>query len=143
MLRSDFEKSNSEHTGAGAPARGSAGAPFACVAQSVHHTGAVDMSYRRFTDSEGRAWEAWEVHPLAVERRMNTTRSDVSPDAERRAGGEFRLVIPRALRDGWLTFQASTQTVRLAPIPSGWAHLSDEELSVLVAQANTKPELVS
>ncbi|HWH52164.1 MAG TPA: hypothetical protein VN651_11535 [Gemmatimonadaceae bacterium] len=101
------------------------------------------MSYRRFTDSEGRAWEAWEVHPLAVERRMNTARPDGPLDGERRAAGEFRLVIPRALRDGWLTFQASSQTVRLAPIPTGWTHLSDEELSVLVTQANTKPQLVS
>ena len=101
------------------------------------------MSDRRFTDSEGRAWEAWEVHPLAVERRMNTTRPDGPPSEERRAAGEFRLVIPRALRDGWLAFQASSQTVRLAPIPNGWAHLSDEELSLLVAQANVKPELVS
>lgn len=101
------------------------------------------MSYRRFTDSEGRAWEAWEVHPLAVERRMNTARPEGAPGEERRAAGEFRLVIPRALRDGWLAFQASAQTVRLAPIPTGWTHLSDEELSTLVMQAAAKPELVS
>jgi hypothetical protein len=113
------------------------------VADSVHLTGAVDMAYRRFTDSEGRAWEAWEVHPLAVERRMNTSSTGALPVDDRRAAGEFRLVIPRALRDGWLAFQASSQTVRLAPIPSGWAHLSDEELGTLVMQAVAKPELVS
>lgn len=94
-------------------------------------------------DSEGRAWEAWEVHPLAVERRMNAPRSEANAADERRAAGEFRLVIPRSLRDGWLAFQGSSHTVRLAPIPSGWTHLSDEELSALVAQAAPKPELTS
>ncbi len=100
------------------------------------------MSYRRFTDAEGRAWEAWEVHPLAVERRMNNS-SDSARSDERRAGGEFRLTIPRALRDGWLAFQGSSRTVRLAPIPSGWTHLSDEELSALVAEATSSPELTA
>ncbi|MFI5230026.1 MAG: hypothetical protein ACHQWU_13215 [Gemmatimonadales bacterium] len=73
---------------------------------------------------------------------MNTSRAGASTD-DRRGAGEFRVVIPHALRDGWLAFQASSQTIRLAPIPTGWAHLSDEELGALVVLAAAKPELVS
>ena len=32
------------------------------------------MSYRRFSDMNGGSWEAWEVHPTAVERRVNADR---------------------------------------------------------------------
>ena len=28
------------------------------------------MSYRQFRDDQGESWEAWEVHPAAVERRL-------------------------------------------------------------------------
>jgi hypothetical protein len=99
-------------------------------------SGAVAMSYRRFTDSEGRAWEAWEVHPVAVERRMNLERRAQSRDTDdRRQRPEFRLVIPRELRSGWLALQDRSARIRLTPIPDGWVHLSDEELAVLVARA--------
>jgi len=99
-------------------------------------SGAVAMSYRRFTDSEGRAWEAWEVHPVAVERRMNLERRAQSRGTDdRRQRPEFRLVIPRELRSGWLALQDRSARIRLTPIPDGWMHLSDEELAVLVARA--------
>jgi len=95
------------------------------------------MSYRRFNDSEGRAWEAWEVHPAAVERRVNTERrGSARPSApDRRRLSEFRLVIPRELQRGWLALQAQSEKLRLAPIPDGWMHLSDEELRILVERA--------
>ena len=32
------------------------------------------MTYRRFIDPQGGLWEAWEVHPLVVERRVNAER---------------------------------------------------------------------
>lgn len=93
------------------------------------------MSYRRFTDAEGISWEAWEVHPSAVERRVNADRRSTrrERDSERRRDREFRLVIPNELRSGWLALQGSAAKIRLAPIPDGWMHLTDEELAGLVA----------
>jgi hypothetical protein len=94
------------------------------------------MSYRRFNDSEGRAWEAWEVHPSAVERRTSAERRAARrADAERRQQHEPRLVIPIELQHGWLAFQGATK-IRLAPIPDGWMALSDDELARLVARAD-------
>src|SRR5436305_11085346 len=97
------------------------------------------MSYRRFNDSEGRAWEAWEVHPSAVERRINRDRrAEPRETSERRHAREFRLVIPNELRDGWLALQWRTQKLRLSPIPEGWMHLSDAELCELVGRASRR-----
>ena len=102
------------------------------------------MSYRRFNDSEGRAWEAWEVHPTAVERRLNRDRRTEPRDTvDRRKTREFRLVIPRELREGWLALQWRTQKLRLSPIPDGWMHLSDEELSQLVGRASRRRGMLS
>jgi len=94
------------------------------------------MNYRRFTDSDGRTWEAWEVDPWAVERRLADERRGMLRDSlERRRSDQFRLMIPSELRDGWLAFQGRTSKVRLAPIPEGWMLLSDEQLSSLVARS--------
>ena len=96
------------------------------------------MSYRRFSDMNGGAWEAWEVHPTAVERRVNADRrTQPRDDPDRRRNREFRLVIPRELADGWLAVQGTATKVRLAPIPDGWMHLSDQELVQLVARMAT------
>jgi hypothetical protein len=94
------------------------------------------MNYRRFTDSAGRVWEAWEVDPWAVERRLAEDRRHGPRDSlDRRRSDQFRLMIPSELRDGWLAFQGLTSKVRLAPIPDGWMLLSDEQLLSLVAPA--------
>ena len=94
------------------------------------------MNYRRFTDSTGHTWEAWEVDPWAVERRLATDRRDAPRDSlDRRRSDQFRLMIPNELRDGWLAFQGRASKVRLAPIPEGWMLLSDEQLSSLVARS--------
>jgi hypothetical protein len=97
------------------------------------------MGYRRFIDGQGCEWEAWEVHPSAVERRLNAERRAQprgSPD--RRQKREFRLVMPMDLQSGWLAFQRDARKVRLAPIPPGWMHLSDEELSLLLQRATRR-----
>jgi hypothetical protein len=102
------------------------------------------MSYRRFTDSEGRTWEAWEVHPAAIERRGEADRRrERRESADRRRAREFRLAIPRELRSGWLALQGSESKLRLAPIPDGWEHLSDEDLATLVARAGERNRDVS
>jgi hypothetical protein len=93
-----------------------------------------EMNYRRFTDSAGHTWEAWEVDPWAVERRLAADRRSEPRDSlDRRRSDQFRLMIPSELRDGWLAFQGLTSKVRVAPIPEGWMLLSDEQLSSLVA----------
>jgi hypothetical protein len=98
------------------------------------------MTYRRFTDMNGGAWEAWEVHPTAVERRVNADRrAQPRTEPDRRRNREFRLVIPRELSDGWLAVQGAATKLRLAPIPVGWMDLSDHELVQLVARSS-KPE---
>lgn len=85
------------------------------------------MGYRIFFDSEGVEWQAWDVLPKAVERRMGQRR--VSREhvafAERRRT-ERRQVEGRwtpltsGLRDGWLCFDASGKRRRLTPIPPDW-----------------------
>ena len=100
------------------------------------------MSYRRFSDAHGDSWEAWEVHPTAVERRVNSERrAQPRGDADRRRQHEFRLVIPGELSGGWLAVQGSTAKIRLSPIPDGWMNLSDRELAELVARAARGEEL--
>jgi hypothetical protein len=94
------------------------------------------MSYRRFMDGTGKQWEVWEVHPSAVERRMMADRRKTPRSGpDRRNRREFRLIMPAELRDGWLAFQGGAKKVRLAPIPNGWVHLSDDELEKLAQQA--------
>jgi hypothetical protein len=104
------------------------------------------MTYRRFYDSSGSAWEAWEVHPLAVERRVNAERrasTREEPSDRRSSPREFRLVIPRELSAGWLAVQGSTVKVRLTPIPDGWMRLSDAELAELVARSARSAQAAS
>jgi len=88
----------------------------------------------------GGSWEAWEVHPTAVERRVNADRrAHPRTEADRRRNREFRLVIPRELSDGWLAVQGKATKLRLTPIPDGWMNLSDRELADLVARSSISP----
>lgn len=108
--------------------------------------GGVDaMTYRRFNDAQGCAWEAWEVHPLAVERRVNAERRAIARDESdrRRRQQEFRLVIPQELSHGWLAVQGGTTKIRLTPIPEGWMHLTDQQLAELVARATKSAQAAS
>ncbi len=68
-------------------------------------------------------------------------RTEPRETTDRRTSREFRLVIPRELREGWLALQGSSEKLRLSPIPDGWMHLSDEELAGLVRHANTGARL--
>jgi hypothetical protein len=103
------------------------------------------MTYRRFIDAQGNAWEAWEVHPLAVERRVNAERraNPRADDTHRRRHREFRLTIPPELSQGWLAFQGGTAKIRVAPIPAGWMLLTDQQLSELVARSMRSSQAAS
>lgn len=85
------------------------------------------MAYRTFIDSDGVEWQAWDVLPKAVERRMTNRRMqhEAVPFPERRRA-ERRTVDGRwtpltsGLRDGWLCFDAAGARRRLTPIPADW-----------------------
>lgn len=96
------------------------------------------MTHRKIKDGDGRAWDVWEVYPSAVEQRMSgeypaAPGGAVTPKRDRR---EVRILVPSALQDGWLAFQAGSDRRRLAPIPENWIELDDEELIVLLAKAD-------
>ena len=65
------------------------------------------MAVREFTDSSGVAWRVWKTRP--------------SRDGLYLA--EFR--------EGWLTFESTTERRRLAPIPESWEDVSTERLNLL------------
>jgi hypothetical protein len=92
--------------------------------------------YRQFTDERGSTWEAWEVHPASIERRLRPDRRAVPrQERDRRRRHEVRPIIPLGMEDGWLAFHGAMDRLRLAPIPHGWIHLSEAELGLLIQRA--------
>ena len=90
------------------------------------------MGYRIFVDSDGVEWQAWDVLPRGMERRIRnrrTSRERLS-FTDRRNAVERRKVDGRwtpltsGLRDGWLCFDASGMRRRLTPIPADWEECS-------------------
>ena len=85
------------------------------------------MAYRTFIDSSGIEWQAWDVLPKAVERRISDRRvfrERLSfPDrrrVERRQVEGCWTPLTSGLRDGWLCFDAGGDRRRLTPIPADW-----------------------
>jgi hypothetical protein len=100
------------------------------------------MGYRIFTDSDGVEWQAWDVLPKAVERRIanrRAARESVSfPERRRldRRQVEGRWTpLTSGLRDGWLCFDASGVRRRLTPIPTGWDECNWAELELYCRSA--------
>ncbi len=94
------------------------------------------MSYREFEDPSGLRWEAWEVQPALLERRL---RGDETPtEMDRRTTARRRAPVARELRFGWLVFEADGAKRRLAPVPSGWERLDDAGLNELLAKATVR-----
>lgn len=93
------------------------------------------MAYRVFIDSNGVEWQAWDVLPKAVERRIGNRRvcRELVAFADRRRS-ERRQVEGRwtpltsGLRDGWLCFDAAGNRRRLMPIPPNWESCDFPEL---------------
>jgi hypothetical protein len=96
------------------------------------------MAHRTFRDDNGREWDAWEVVPTAVERRMLLHASAGGSRSDRRVRQEARLVVPHDLQKGWLAFQSGAERKRLTPIPRDWSEMSDAELIQLLKRAERR-----
>lgn len=99
------------------------------------------MAYRSFRDANGVEWEAWDVIPRLVERRMADRRQGGTADeSERRRGVERRAMARRraslaGLEQGWLCFERGEEKRRLTPIPPDWPRCDDTRLAEYCNQA--------
>lgn len=74
------------------------------------------MPSKSFLDGSGMRWRIWSTVPVSG------------------------AVINSGFEKGWLTFESEGGSLRrLAPIPSGWEHLSDDGLVTLLRQSNEVP----
>lgn len=78
------------------------------------------MAQRTITDARGTVWSIWDVHPAT-------------------AAETVRIVLPEAMRTGWLAFETADERRRLLPIPEGWEAFSDLELEQLCRRATVVP----
>jgi hypothetical protein len=77
---------------------------------------------RVFTDSSGASWTVREITPGPMPEKLSQLLRE-----DRRQGG-------------WLLFMSETnETRRLAPVPQGWASLSDAELEGWCMRARRVP----
>lgn len=79
---------------------------------SGEHSTAV---HRVFDDQHGVRWNTFAVYPTQTARGKST--------------------LPEQYRTGWLSFNSSNETRRVAPIPENWTELTDESLRQLCEQA--------
>ena len=84
---------------------------------------ASEISQRVFDDVSGKRWRVFAVHPS-------------TPTAERAA-------LPESFRQGWLSFEATDEMRRIAPIPPKWEDLPIEELRLLCYRANSAPKRIN
>jgi hypothetical protein len=95
------------------------------------------MTHRKIKDGDGKWWDVWEVYPSAVEQRMSGEQPAVADvDGSKTERRDFRVVVPSALQQGWLAFQAGNERRRLAPIPDDWIKLNDAALIALLWRAD-------
>jgi hypothetical protein len=100
-----------------------------------------------FHDDSARLWNAWDVIPAWGERRTAERRThagaasenDERRRRERRRTRGIRIALPPILANGWLAFESGDERRRLAPIPSEWEKLPDDQLRALWRQAQQLP----
>lgn len=94
------------------------------------------MAYREFVDEHGVAWEAWDVYPTHVERRIRSGAwLEQGEEDRRQTDGGPRAQVREEYAQGWLAFQCRGERRRLAPIPDDWVDLETGELIALCARA--------
>jgi hypothetical protein len=76
--------------------------------------------HREFEDERGVRWIAFAVYP----------------SSERVARSGLRV----QYQEGWLAFDSGVETRRLAPIPSDWFDMPEEELRAACARAEVAPK---
>jgi len=99
------------------------------------------MALRRFKDSAGTDWQAFDVVPRSDERRhydrrmperTNANMSGRRPrrDEDRRVSVGRRSTMAKGVVNGWLCFERTDESDRrrLSPIPEDWLRCSDEVL---------------
>jgi hypothetical protein len=104
--------------------------------------------HRTFRDDVARLWNAWDVHPLWGERRLDDRRRRPGGPppalndrrrAERRMATGLRISLPPRLARGWIAFECGEERRRVAPIPDGWSSLDDDGLRALWRDAEHLP----
>ncbi len=96
------------------------------------------MGHRTFVDADGVTWKVWDVHPQLAERRRSARRSAparlgaiarvLRAGIDRRRRTEVRIPVREGYEHGWLAFDSTVGSRRLAPIPPGWETLPDSRL---------------
>lgn len=102
--------------------RGQGGSPGQTADQAPQADEERTAKHRIFDDIRGKRWHAFAVHPS-------------SATVERAA-------LPESYRQGWLSFESSTEVRRVAPIPENWEQLSIEDLRILCHSAGPVPRRV-
>jgi hypothetical protein len=93
------------------------------------------MSHRVVVDAGGVAWDVWEVHPTSVDKRNPDVPAEAPVTGERRRTRLARMHVAPEMRTGWLAMKSPTERRRVAPIPDGWAALTDAAILALIATA--------
>lgn len=102
------------------------------------------MALREFADERGRVWQVCDVLPTYVERRSGTDRRrQPRPGTrERRQRRQHRMAVAPRFRSGWLVFETRSERRRLGPIPPGWEYWPDNQLRVLLHDAEVLRSLL-
>lgn len=77
----------------------------------------------------------WDVQPSRVSTTTHASVSHIEATNLDPVADRARLNIPVELRGGWLAFKTDGESRRLAPIPSSWVALPDQDLALLVRTA--------
>jgi hypothetical protein len=85
------------------------------------------MTHRQIIDENEHLWDVWEVIPSRVEG-LDAARGEMAPETLRISKPGRRILVPGELQAGWLAFQCGEDRRRLAPVPNGWAEMSDDAL---------------
>ena len=69
------------------------------------------MPIIEFNDAAGKRWRVWGTQPY------------------------YSTGLTGPMLKGWLTFESGEDRRRLAPMPDGWEHATDEQLQALCSRA--------
>jgi hypothetical protein len=81
-------------------------------------------SVREFRDAAGVQWSVFLAIPHS-------------------APSEREKILPEAYRLGWLVFECDVERRRLAPVPTSWETMTDDELDLLRIRADVVPTRAS